>query len=98
MPFGVVSGVGLGIRVFNGHPRPLRRRGDWGDFRITGLNGVFFAQKCIRLVREKLTIFPYELYIVGNDGSLAFRRYSQARGRRWGLREICKHSTASSMF
>jgi len=30
-----------------------------GDFRPIGLNGVFFAQKCIRLAREKLTIFYF---------------------------------------
>ena len=36
--------------------------------RATGLNGqndVFFAQKCIPLVREKLTVFSYSYAIVG---------------------------------
>jgi len=31
-----------------------------------------FAQKCIRLVREKLTVFPYGQDIVGIYVSLAF--------------------------
>ena len=52
---------------------------------------------CIRLVREKLTIFPHAEYIVGIGGSLAFRSYSQVRGQCWGLREICKNVTALLM-
>jgi len=36
------------------------------------LIGVFFEPRCIPLVREKLTVFPYGQYIVGNDCSLAF--------------------------
>jgi len=54
-----------------------------GDFRPIGFNGIFFTQKCIRLMREKLTIFPYGLYIVGIYNSLAFQRFSQDRGRCW---------------
>ena len=30
-------------------------------------NDVLFTEKCIRLVREKLTIFPYGQDIVGNE-------------------------------
>jgi len=56
-----------------------------GDFRPISLNGVFFAQKCIRLVHKKLTVFLYRLCIVGFDDSLAFQRYSQDRGQCWGL-------------
>jgi len=41
-------------------------------------------------VREKLTVFSYGQDIVGISVSLAFQRYSQVRGRRWGLCEICK--------
>ena len=41
----------------------------------TGLNGrndVLFADKCIRLVCEKLTVFPYEQDIVGNIFFIGF--------------------------
>ena len=31
-----------------------------------GLKGIYFKQRCIQLVREKLTIFPYAQYIIGN--------------------------------
>ena len=37
-----------------------------------------------------LTIFPHAQCIVGIGVSLAFRRYSQVRGRWWGLQEIWK--------
>ena len=37
-----------------------------------GRNGVLFAEKCIRLVCEKLTLFPYGQDIVGNIVLLAF--------------------------
>jgi len=37
-----------------------------------GRNDVLFAEKCIRLVCEKLTIFPYGQDIVGNVVLLAF--------------------------
>jgi len=45
----------------------------------------------MQLIREKLTIFPYEQYIVGNVCSLAFQRNGQFRDRSWGLWEICKN-------
>ena len=51
----VVSVVGRGVGVLNRLQMP---QGEWG-FRSHGLNGVFFEQKCTRLVREKLTMFPY---------------------------------------
>jgi len=60
-----------------------------------GLNGVFLTE-CIRLMRGKLTIFPYGQYIVGNICSLAFRRYSQFQDRSCGLRETCKSGTVIS--
>jgi len=44
-------------------------------------------------MREKLIMFPYGQYIVGIYVSLAFRRYSQIRGRCWVLRDICKNVT-----
>jgi len=40
--------------------------------RVNWRNDVLFVEKCIRLVREKLTIFPYGQYIVGIYVSLAF--------------------------
>ena len=39
---------------------------------LNGQNHVLFAEKCIRLVHEKLRIFPYGQYIVGIYVSLAF--------------------------
>jgi len=38
---------------------------------LNGRNHVLFAEKCIRLVREKLRIFPYLQFIVGIYVSLA---------------------------
>jgi len=39
---------------------------------LNGRNDVLFVEKCIRLVCEKLIIFPYGQYIVGISVSLAF--------------------------
>jgi len=39
---------------------------------LNGRNDVLFAEKCIRLVCEKLTISPYGEDIVGNVVLLAF--------------------------
>jgi len=39
---------------------------------LNGWNDVLFAEKCIRLVHEKLRIFPYGQYVVGNVVLLAF--------------------------
>ena len=44
---------------------------------LNGQNDIFFAQKCIQLVREKLTVFPYGQDVTGIYVSLAFRRYHQ---------------------
>jgi len=55
-----------GIVVLDGSTCPKRR--GFGGFLPIGLNGVlnvFLKQKCIRFVREKLTVFPYEQYING---------------------------------
>jgi len=48
----------------------------------------YFRQKCIRLVREKLRIFPYGQYIIGIYVSLAFGRYSQFK-IEVGVEEKC---------
>jgi len=59
MTFGVVSGVVRMIGVLD--------KGRFQEFVAPiGLNGIFVEEKCIQLVREKLTIFPYGQYIVGN--------------------------------
>jgi len=39
---------------------------------LNGRNDVLFAEKCIRIMREKLKIFPHAQYIVGIYVSLAF--------------------------
>jgi len=74
-------------------------RGFFGNCALISLNGqndAFFAEKCIWLVHEKLTVFPYSQDIVGIYISLAFRRYSQVRGQCWCLRKICKNVTLTS--
>jgi len=50
-----------------------------------GLNG-WNAEKCIWLVHEKLRIFLYGQYTIGNVLSLAFWRYSHVQdwSRGWG--------------
>ena len=74
LSFEVVSWVVCGMGVLEGGPcAPRGKR----FFVSIGFNGVFFKQKCIRLVREKLTTFLYGLYIIGINDSLAFQRYSQ---------------------
>jgi len=45
-----------------------------GFFIPSGLNGIFLKQKCIQLMHEKLTLFLYGQYVIGNICSLAFRR------------------------
>jgi len=79
----VVSGVGGGMGVLDGVHVTQGEGAVLGFFGICaciglkGQNDVFIAQKCIRLVLEKLTVFPYGQGIVGIYVSLAFRRYSQ---------------------
>ena len=57
---------------------PQKEGAVWGIFRhlhpigLSGQNDAFFAQKCIRLVYEKLTVFPYRHDIIGICVSLAF--------------------------
>jgi len=55
-----------------------------------------FQEKRIRLVREKLRIFPYAQYVIGIYISLAFQKYTPDRGRYWDLRVIRKNVTVSS--
>jgi len=88
-----------GMRLLDGGPCAPRGMGSFGDFHPIGLNGIFtvyLKQKCIRLMHEKLTIFPYKQCIFGISISLAFRKYSQVLGQWWGLQEICKNVTPIS--
>jgi len=64
LSFGVVSGVGLGIRVLDGVQMPQGKGMILGDFHHHWFEWRIFTQKCIRLVHEKLTLFPYAQYIV----------------------------------
>jgi len=55
LSFGVVSGVGpgMGVNVLQGEG------GDFGEFLSYWFGWCIVKQKCIRLVFEKLTVFPY---------------------------------------
>jgi len=44
LSFGLVSGVGLGIRVLDGRPRAPREREVLGFYGPIGLNGVFLTE------------------------------------------------------
>jgi len=83
MPFGVMSGVGLGRGVldFGGD----RRRGRCSLGWIQCRNGVLIDY---RLVCEKLTIFPYAECIVDFCEGVAFLWYSEVQDRIRGWREI----------
>jgi len=62
LSFGVVSRVSLGIRLLDvGADATIGRKGFLGEggFGPIAFHGVFFKQKCIQLVHEKLRIFPY---------------------------------------
>ena len=106
MPFGTVSRVTQAFMFVPMCPwgfTCLKGKGlFWGIIGICdpiGLNGqndVLFAQKCIRLVREKLIIFPYGQYIIGIYVSLAFRGCTQVRGLCWGLRAIGENVTVDT--
>jgi len=74
MPFGVVSGVGRGMGVLDGVHTPQGESEVSGGRFALWFEWCIFKQKCIRLIRGKLTIFPYGQYIVGNICLLAFRR------------------------
>ena len=69
MPFGLVNWVGRGMGVLDGSISTKEKEGI-GFFLTFGLNGVFERifefDSC-----EKLTIFPYRQYIVGNVCSMA---------------------------
>jgi len=56
-------------------------------------NDILFADKCTRLVHEKLIIFTYWQYIVGICVSLAFWWYSQVQDRSRVLGEMYKKVT-----
>ena len=56
-----------------------------------------WAEWRIRLVREKLRIFPYGQYIVGTVVLLAFWRYSQFQDRSGGWGEMYKNVTPFPM-
>ena len=58
----MISGEGAVSGIFR-HLRPIP---------LNGQNDVLFAEKCIRIVCEKLTIFPYGQDIVGKVVLLAF--------------------------
>jgi len=80
---GAVSGMVSGI--FRHRPHSLNRRND-----------VLFVEKCIRLVHEKLAIFPCGQYIVGIYVLLAFRRYSQVQDRSGDSEEMYKNITLNT--
>jgi len=72
---------------------------DWTEctpIHLSGRNDVLFAKKCIRLVCEKLAIFPYGQDIVGNVVLLAFRQYSQIQDWSGVLGEMYKNVTVIS--
>ena len=55
---------------------------EFSEFVPIGLNGqndVLFAEKCIQLVCEKLTIFPYGQDIVGNDNDHFIKNATNVR-------------------
>ena len=64
LSFGVVSGVGQSIHVLDGSPHGKGLFLAWylaffGIWACIGFNRRNDAEKCIRLVCEKLTVFPY---------------------------------------
>jgi len=79
LSFGVVSGVGPDIHVFDGSPRASRGRGCFwhGFWHFSEFTAYYFewGKDLLiddRLVCEKLTIFPYADYIVVFYVELAF--------------------------
>ena len=76
LSFGVVNGISQRMGVLDGGRGAAR-----GKWRVQEVLGSFLPllfkwcivkQKCIRLVCEKLIIFPHGQYMVGNVFSLAF--------------------------
>jgi len=95
MSFGMVSGVGgeMGHGCIRWGSMCHKLKGYFGivlPIDLNGQNSVFLAHKCIRLVREKLTVFPYAQYIIGIYVSLAFQRFSQVRDRCWVCEKFAK--------
>jgi len=76
---GVVRGVGLGIGILDGVD--VLQGEEAVSIGFSGFQWRIFTQKCIRLLHEKLTVFPYAQYMIRIYVSLAFQRYSQVRGR-----------------
>ena len=73
--FEIVSGYGPGIDVLGWDPRASRGRGGFCGCLLPlaqWFQRPIFEEKCIQCVREKLRLFPYRQYIVGNVFSLAF--------------------------
>ena len=66
--------MGPSIDVLGGRPCASRGRVDLGVVCPIGpmVSKAYFEEKCIRRVREKLRLFLYEQYIIGNVFSLAF--------------------------
>jgi len=72
LSFGMVSGVGPGIHVLDWGFTCLKGKGlflAWfraffGICACIGFNRRDDAEKCIRLVCEKLAVFPYTRYII----------------------------------
>jgi len=72
LSFGVVSGVSLRICALDVVQVPQGEAVVLWFFVPIGFNGAFFAQKCNRLMHEKLSVFPCGQCIVGIGVSLAF--------------------------
>jgi len=84
--------VGPGIHVLDGSPRVSRGRvcfwhGLW-HFSASGFKRRNDAEKCIRLVCENLTVFPFAWYTVKFCVEFPFLLYSQVQDRSGGWREI----------
>jgi len=67
MPFWGVSGVSRGMSILDGGPHPREEMevlgGGFFPIDLDGVLYVFLKQKCIRLVRENLRVFPSGKYI-----------------------------------
>jgi len=91
MPFGVVSGVDRWMGILDGVQIPKEKEWFGVFFRPVGLNGVFWVyfieQKCVRLMRENLTIFSYSQYVDGIIIHSSFFTRTLLRDRSWRLRE-----------
>jgi len=78
LSFDMVNGVSPDNDVRNGGPRGSRERVDCGVvYPIGPMVPMAKFSRVIRLMREKLRIFPYGQYIVGIYVSLGFQNYTQ---------------------